>query len=459
MSAEKAKQSKAAQSAAEKSYKIANPEEKIQEGVDKLMNWGGFDMVEALLPDSSWFNPENGAAYLEVFLTDSDKTNERNDLKSQISSWLDILDAHADVEKMIEQCESDLNEKSTTFNKNVLIALKSVKELEVNWTSLDLFFRNTGQEKVRNFRIVNAGVDNVNDFTQPGFIKAIQTEISRSYDQLDLRDNYSLLVIPGWLGKSALDEWARFAFANKVMLVTDYADKPGFKMLTKDFDKDKLTSGDLYKSNVILTANYLVSRKKHEEVGELMDVTIPPSGTQAGLIYGTLISQPSAGFTHGSLRGVEGVSLDLTKSEINELEQRGLVPITEAGGKIMSYSAKTLYNGSDLGLQTYSVVRVFDYVGKVLVDFCNRQAFRNWSTKVEKELKKEINRYLDSIKGHGKAIEKFSLINLTQDKTTKAINIDLHITPFFPAKNFLIKMGGTQGDSAESWATEYLQQD
>lgn len=45
-------------------------------------------------------------------------------------------------------------------------------------------------------------------------------------------------------------------------------------------------------------------------------------------------------------------------------------------GKIMAFSAKTLFTGDNIGLQTYSVVRVFDYVTKVLLDFLNRRALR-----------------------------------------------------------------------------------
>jgi hypothetical protein len=155
------------------------------------------------------------------------------------------------------------------------------------------------------------------------------------------------------------------------------------------------------------------------------------------------------------LNEVDGVKFDLKKSEITELDKRGWVPLVNEWGKVMAFSAKTLYNGNDIGLQTYSVVRVFDYIGKVIIDFLNRQAFVNWTTKVERDLKLEIGRYLNSIKGADKIIESFQVMKLSQDKETKRIHLDIHITPFFPAKNFLLKLGGTKGDTAEEWASEY----
>ena len=76
-------------------------------------------------------------------------------------------------------------------------------------------------------------------------------------------------------------------------------------------------------------------------------------------------------------------------------------------GKVMAFSAKTLFNGDNLGLQTYSVVRVFDYITKVLFDFLNRRSFENWSSKTERDLRGQIVQYLDSVQGADRLIEKF----------------------------------------------------
>jgi hypothetical protein len=66
-------------------------------------------------------------------------------------------------------------------------------------------------------------------------------------------------------------------------------------------------------------------------------------------------------------------------------------------GKVMAFSGKTLFNGDNLGLQTYSVVRVFDYVTKVLMDFLNRRAFENFTAVTRKEIMGQIVRFLDAI--------------------------------------------------------------
>lgn len=83
----------------------------------------------------------------------------------------------------------------------------------------------------------------------------------------------------------------------------------------------------------------------------------------------------------------------MKKSEISKLEKMGLIPLVNEYKKVMAFSGKSLFNGDNLGLQTYSVVRVFDYVAKVLVDFLNRRAFENWTSKSEKDLRQQMIRF------------------------------------------------------------------
>lgn len=118
-----------------------------------------------------------------------------------------------------------------------------------------------------------------------------------------------------------------------------------------------------------------------------------------GKVYTTLMSQVTAGKKYGGINEIDAVVFPLKKSEISQLEKMGLIPMVNEYGKVMAFSAKTLFNGDNLGLQTYSVVRVFDYITKVLFDFLNRRSFENWSSKTERDLRGQIVQYLDSVPG------------------------------------------------------------
>ena len=170
------------------------------------------------------------------------------------------------------------------------------------------------------------------------------------------------------------------------------------------------------------------------------------------------MSQVTAGKKFGGINEVDGVKFDLKKSEIANLENMGLVPMVNEYGKVMAFSAKTLFSGDNLGLQTYSVVRVFDYVTKVLMDFLNRRAFENFTAKTRKEIMNQIVAFLDGITGPDKLIENFEIRRFEQDPIQKdRIYMDIHMKPYFPAKNFLIKMDGHKGDDGTEWDTDYEQ--
>ena len=437
---------------------LDNPKQALDESAEALIEYGGFELLESSVAGAKVMNPDSKARK-NIFLNESSKKKDRRELKEQLQRWHNLLSSSDDVSAMLEQAQEKVESAESLLTDNLKKALEQTNELERSYRTLAMFFKNAEVDKVRNLTIFNTDLDRLKDLDNTMVIDKITEELKARHDRLDLRENYSLLVIPGYLGSNkVVEKWAKIAYQNKTMLVTDFTHLEDPDAVMEEFDAANLTGGEIHRSNALMTCNWLVGRDKYEELGEEEAMYLPPSTALAGKIYSTLIAQPTAGKMHGGLNEVDGVSFPLKKSEISELEKRGLVPMVKEWDKVMAFSAKTLYNGNDIGLQTYSVVRVFDYVGKVIIDFLNRQAFVNWTPKVQKDLSKEISKYLKSIMGSDKIIQDYKLMRLEQDPETKRINIDLHLTPFFPAKNFMLKLGGTKGDTAEEWQSEYAEQ-
>jgi hypothetical protein len=362
---------------------------------------------------------------------------------------------------MIQTSESKVEILEGLLKSNVKKTLELTKDIERSYRSVNLFIKNTESDKIKNLSFLNAEPDQLKDLDNTTFIDAVSEELDKNFDRLDLRDNYSLMVVPGYLGsKKVVDKWAKIAHKNKVMLVTDFEHLDAPDDVMELFDSANLTGGDAHLSNVIMACNWLVGRGKAADVGEEEDLFVPPSSALAGKVYKTLMSQVTAGKKHGGMNEVDGVRFPLKKSEIAQLEKSGLVPMVFEYGSVMAFSAKTLFNGDNLGLQTYSVVRVFDYVTKVLIDFLNRRAFENFDITTKMDIQKQIMKFLNGISGAGNLIEKFKLIRFERDPVQKdRIYLDIHMTPYFPAKNFLIKLDGTKGDDPDSaeWKSEYDQ--
>ena len=392
----------------------------LEKSLDKLVRYGGFDLLEASIENVQNVNPERNARR-KIFLTESSKQKERDTLKKTLELWASVLKQSDSLVEMVAHCEDQQKSAEELLSKNLYNAVEATRELETNYRTIALFYKNTEEDKIKNVTVMNASLEQLKDLDNTRFIDTIHAELSDNYDRLDLRNNYGLLVIPGYLGSNmVVEKWAKIAHENKVMLVTDF--------------------------------------EHLDEPDETTDLFVPPSAALAGKIYKTLMSQVTAGKKFGGINEVEGVRFDLKKSEIANLESLGLIPMVNEYGKVMAFSGKTLFNGDNLGLQTYSVVRVFDYVTKVLMDFLNRRAFENFTATTRKDIMNQIVQFLDSITGPKNLIENFEIRRFEQDPKQKdRIYLDIHMKPYFPAKNFLIKMDGHKGTDANEWDTEYEQ--
>jgi hypothetical protein len=440
--------------------KTAEPAHSLSQSLDKLSRVGGFDLLETTIDGLQNLNPDRKARK-QIFLTDDEKAGEREELKLKLNHWIAAFEKAGSVSEMIDNCTDMLQTAEENLSKNTHTVLESTRELEQAYRTIHLFYKNTETDKLKNVVVLNASLDQLKELDNPRFIEFAANELKQNYDRLDLRQNYSIMVIPGYLGSNkVVERWSKMAFENKVMLVTDFADLEQPDDVIDLFTSANLTGGDAFKSNTIMTCNWMVGRGKVAEVGEVDNLYVPGSAALAGKMYYTLMSQVTAGKKHGAVNEVDGVRFELKKSEISHLERIGLVPMVNEYGKVMAFSAKTLFNGDNIGLQTYSVVRVFDYITKVLFDFLNRRAFENWNTKTEQDLRSQIVKFLDNIQGPDRLIERFKIMRFERDETQKdRIHLDIHITPYFPAKSFVVKLDGHKGDDENTtWNTAYDQQ-
>ncbi|MCG8700780.1 MAG: DUF5458 family protein [Bacteroidales bacterium] len=429
--------------------------------VNPLAEYGGFSFMENIVDGFSNLNP-NRKARKNIFLYDEQWDSERKNLTSRLNVWIDLLKSGKDVEGMRDIAKDQADKAEDILRANLKTALKATEGLERSYRSVANFYKNTETDKVKNVTILNADIEQVKDLDNTLFIDYVASELKQNFDRLDLRKNYSILAVPGYLGSNAvLDKWSKIAHDNKAVLVTDFQDLESPDDVVDIFFNANHTGGDVFKCNTLMACNWLLGRKKEVQVGEEDNLYVPPSTALAGKIYSTIMSQVVAGKKFGGINEVESVRFDLKKSEISELEKMGLVPMVNEYSKVMAFSGKTLFNGDNLGLQTYSVVRVFDHITKVLFDFLNRRAFENWTTRTESDLRSQIVKFLDGIQGPTRLIEKFKVMKIEQDKNQKdRVLLDIHITPYFPAKSFVIQLDGHKGDGPENavWHSEYNQQ-
>ena len=117
----------------------------------------------------------------------------------------------------------------------------------------------------------------------------------------------------------------------------------------------------------------------------------------------------------------------------------------------MAFNNTTLYNGDLDAMKEYPIVRVFDWVKKVLMNYVHEVALENWDPyNSPKHLKTKIQEFLNQYKGFGNLFQNYEIGEPRMDPVTKQITCDITLTPFYAAKNFVIKVAA---DKKEKEAT------
>lgn len=433
---------------------VTNPAELLQKSLSGLDKFGGFQLLKGLIKGVENMDPRR-KAIKNVFLNDSAYEDARNRLKNELSLWVEILESGGkDPMEIVDSCKEECQKAERNLSENLFCIHDEIRNLETTYRSLDAFFANAGQGKVDCITLMNVNKEELGDHDSED-TQAVRDELERYFDRLNLKNNYSMLVVPGYLGDAeTVRMWAQTAYKNKVVMLTDFKDSMNFEMLKEELDDASLQGTDPYLGNIVMTANYILGRKKSELAGEDEDLYIPASGALAGRMSNTeetVIAQAAAGKRYGTLDNVKGARMDLRKSEIAALIDLGVIPMVEEDGRTMAFSNHTLYNGASKGLQEYSIVRVFDWIGKVFENYCNDHAMEIWTPAIKSEITQDIHSFLSDYKGPGGIIEKYTNLKVDQDPKTKDISINVEITPYFAAQNFFIELTGRNSAAGVDW--------
>ena len=416
-----------------------------------LSAFGGFNAVRGFMPDADNLNPAKKAAKA-VFLTDKRFKDKREGLINDIKGWLEILEeGHTAATEFVDACKAKEDKYEKVLSQGITDALFATANMERSYRALDSFFKTANAEKVKNLRIINVYKDDIAD-PDSGFAGEVDAILRGGFDRLSLKESYSLLVVPGnvFQDKVSLLQWAKIAFKYKVMLLTDHADEYSFDDLFSNTEGYK--DSDIELQNVIMTANWIVGReseKLSDDEKEQPAFFISSSSALAGKLYdeSASMAQGAGGKKYGTLDGVKGVRLDLLKSEIASLMDNQVIPMVYSEGRVIAFNNATLYNGDNTAMKEYPIVRVFDWVKKVLMNYVHEVALENWDPyNSPKNLKAKIQAFLNDYKGYGNLFQNYEIKEPTQDPITKRITCDISLTPFYSAKNFIIKVAADKKD-------------
>ena len=423
-----------------------------------LKTFGGFNAIRGFMPDADNMNPARKAAK-DVFLKDKRFKDKREGLKKEITRWLELLndDSIESATGYADACKQAEEKFTGVLKQGITDALYATQNLERSYRELDSFFKTCGTDKVKNLRIINVLKEDIAD-ADSGFAGEVENLLRNGFDRLSLKDAYSLLCVPGAVFTDKVDllQWAKMAFKYKVMLITDHADEYSFDDLQANTEGYRDSDQELM--NVVMTANWIVGREAEKMSSDEEDQKafyIAPAAALCGKLYDETanMAQGAGGKKYGTLDGVKGVKSDLLKSEIAALMDNQVIPMVYSEGRVMAFNNTTLYNGDLDAMKEYPIVRVFDWVKKVLMNFVHEVALENWDPyNSPKNLKAKIQEFLNMYKGYGNLFQNYEIGEPRQDPVTKQITCDITLTPFYAAKNFIIKVAADKKDKEAALA-------
>ena len=147
-----------------------------------------------------------------IFIQDAAMNESREKLLLQLEVWQDVLSKQNDSRSVINYCHTKAEEQYETLRSNLSAAVEAVKPLEKTYRNIALFFKNSEKERLPNIAFINCDPEYLKDFAFTNYIDHIAEELKMNFDRVDLRNNYSLLVLPGYLGADAVvEKWAKIA--------------------------------------------------------------------------------------------------------------------------------------------------------------------------------------------------------------------------------------------------------
>ncbi|MCA9732094.1 type VI secretion system contractile sheath protein TssC [candidate division KSB1 bacterium] len=433
--------------------------------IEKLATFGRFDVIKTSIRSYPGQGGEKRAgvenldpknpARRNIFLSDKLYADARPELKKRLKMLIDTLKEGGDVDSLIKSVGERSEKLAELTNKNIKSVLDTAKDLEVNYRAAAAFFSNAERSKgapVENLSFINASLEQLKDIEIGTFLNSIGDEFEESYNNLDLRNNYSMLVVPGYLGdKQTVNAFAEACSRRKVMLITDYRDVDSYETLMSLYKDEDIAGTDLFNAYTIMACNWLVGRGRYDELDETEDLYMPPSAALAGKIYSNPIQQTSAGKRDGRLKEVRGVRFPLKLTEVGYIGELGIIPMLSAFGNVQAFNDKSLFVGDNKGLQTYSVLRTFDYVKKALKHFLGQYNFRNISSDMISDIRSQILNFLEQNKGADKLLEDFKIIDVKRHPTQQdRVIVNVNITPYYAVRLFEINLTGMQGKIEEN---------
>jgi hypothetical protein len=301
-----------------------------------------------------------------------------------------------------------------TLKANLTSIMLNQRKLEQAWRELDTFIK-----LARKFdgaavplRVANVSVDAVCD--DDAKFQQLSRAIPKS-SELSMEGMVALLVLPSWVhGKVYLKKFGEMAVDAKMLVICGVPD---------DLEKVRGLFGEggtladiagnaSWQQQVVLVGNNLRVRMPDPYYESADGLYVSAATVLAGQIAKgdetISIAEAQAGDAREILLEGQGIELRWKLTDRRDIVAKvggRVIPVANKGKKLVFWGVRNLYEVSEddenYVFGQYPVVRVRDYIAKVLVEFLNSNIFRSNDPNKKTSLKNAINEFLRKNSGDG----------------------------------------------------------
>jgi hypothetical protein len=402
--------------------------------------------------DLQYFAPEADEDTRNMFMEESAFKDKRKELKALVADLMELVANSTSAEEVQAKCDSKINQVAKLRKKNLATIVEKAKPLEKTYRELDMFYKNAGPNKLKNVTIVNVDRELVKDPDDDTVTSKVRDILAEPHLRIDQDKVYSLLVIPDFLGEKLIQNYATIADDNKVLFMTDYRDAPSVESLLKyrnSPEGEKIGGPQKYWSHAVVFGNWIRMREKYPELAEKEGIFGSVAMAIAGKLYATKISQPAAGVQFGEVKNSSGIRFRPNQLEVGMISKVGINPMADFYQQDSPWEATTLFNGGNVELKHYAVVRTLDWIDKSLKHFLGKYTFELLDKNKANVVHKRLVKFLDDL-AENKIIEKGQVTNFARNRDQPdRFDIDFKITPLWATRTFVYKIGVSK-DNTES---------
>ncbi|PHN05109.1 hypothetical protein [Flavilitoribacter nigricans] len=408
--------------------------EEGRERLAKVKKHRQFNIIKDLHGQIKFLDPDESKiseAVRNSFIHESNFADSRQEIKLMLIALRDLIKESGSVEEFAAKGQEKVAALIQILKDNEQKILAETAKYEKPLRQLDLFYKNTGQEKLDDLSILVYNENLLKKDPDDELYKALDREVSKRFEAVDQGESVGYIVCPTFPGSELLARFAGLAEKNRTLFVTNYRDDLTSVADTFSFlEMEKIGGPSTEWSHVVVFANTILAKD---------GMKLSPAAAVGGRMYVTKISQPVAGYMHSSLKGVSELAFNVTDPEVTLFKGKGIIPLLNAWEQDMPFGMWTTYKGPNEDFQQYAIVRVRDWIARCLNDHLRKCVFNLTEKKVLREINRQVADFLKKISKAGiieeGSVEFFDRNNASPDR----IDIQLAITYLYAIRLFTYK--------------------